>query len=159
MTGTPSVSCGSVGDATIEYVDADDAWRQLIAGDWGEKAARHMHIDDGFSILALHGAKPVGLISIVWKQLVPPLADTPEAYVDIIEVRPGYRRRGIARQMIALAAQRARERSAYQLRAWSTEDKTEALPMWRALGFALNPVTHRMWGPEVSGYFAVRTLT
>lgn len=143
---------------TIDYVDADEAWKERIAGEWGEKPARHMHINGGFSLLALHEGKPVGLISVIWKKLARPLEDTLEGYIDIIEVRPGFRRRGIARRMIELAAGRARERKAYQLRAWSTEDKTEALPMWRALGFALNPVTHQMWGPQLSGYFAVRTL-
>jgi ribosomal protein S18 acetylase RimI-like enzyme len=142
----------------IDYVDAGEEWRQRIAEEWDEKAARHMHFGDGFSILALHEGKPVGLIAVAWKKLAPPLEDTLEGYIDIIEVRPGFRRQGIARKMTELAAERACGAKAYQLRAWSRQDKTEALPMWRALGFALNPVTHRMWGPELTGYFAVRTL-
>ena len=47
---------------------------------------------------------------------------------------------------------------ACQLRAWSTNDKVEAIPMWKALGFTLCPVTHAMWGPQVTGYFAALRL-
>ncbi len=30
--------------------------------------------------------------------------------------------------------------------------------MWKALGFALCPVTHTMWGPEITGYFVAKRI-
>ncbi len=46
------------------YIDADEAWKRRITQEWGETAVRHMHLADGFSILALHDGKVVGLISV-----------------------------------------------------------------------------------------------
>lgn len=142
----------------IDYIDADETWRQRIAEEWGDIAAQHMHIDDGFSILALSNDEPVGLISVHWRALPPPLVDTYEGYIDIIEVRAGFRRRGIATKMIELSAERAREEGACQLRAWSSEDKMEAIPMWKALGFGLCPATTYPRGMEIRGYFVTNVL-
>lgn len=142
----------------MQYIDADEAWRQKIADDWGATAAQHMHIADGYSILALSDSIPVGLIALYWRSLPPPLVDTYEAYIDIIEVRPEFRRQGIATQLIELSLEKARTRHAYQVRAWSSTDKTAAIPMWQALGFGLCPATTYPNGQAVNGYFATRVL-
>jgi GNAT superfamily N-acetyltransferase len=142
----------------IQYVDADEALRDRVGREWGEVAARHMHMADGFSIVALAGDEPVGLIAVVWRALPPPLPVTIEGYIDIIEVRRDHRRRGIAARLMRLAAARARERGAYQLRAWSSDDKTEAIPTWRALGFGLCPATTYPRGQAVQGYFVTFVL-
>ena len=60
----------------IEYVTGDEAWRDRIGREWSEIAARHMHVDDGFSIVATSGGSPVGLIAVVWRDLPPPLPAT-----------------------------------------------------------------------------------
>jgi GNAT superfamily N-acetyltransferase len=117
-----------------------------------------MHLEDGFSIVAFHREKPVGLVSVRWQTLPSPLPPTCEGYIDIIEVVEAYRRKGIARKLIELSLARAKAHGAAQLRAWSTDDKTEAIPMWKALGVALCPTTHSMWGPEISGYFVAKRL-
>ena len=145
-------------DSAIIYSDAGAALCERIRREWGEVAARHMHLDDGFSIVALAGDEPVGLIGVVWRVLPPPLPPTEEAFIDIIEVRADFRRRGIAAQLIAMSVERARERGAYQLRAWSSEDKLEAIPMWRALGFGLCPATIYPRSEEVKGYFVTHVL-
>ena len=142
----------------VEHVDADEAWRQRIAEEWSESAARHMHIADGFSILALSEGKPIGLISVHWRKLAPPLDDTNEGYIDIIAVLAGFRRRRIATRLIEISAERARERGVRQLRAWSSEDKTEAMLMWKALGSGLCPATSYPKGKEVRGYLVTRVL-
>lgn len=142
----------------IQYVDAGEALRDRIGREWSEMAARHMHTADGFSIVAVAGDEPVGLIAVVWRELPPPLPAMVEAYIDIIEVRRDYRRRGIASHLVRLAATRARERGAYQLRAWSSDDKTEAIPMWRVLGFGLCPATTCPRGQAVQGYFVTLVL-
>lgn len=142
----------------IEYIDADQAIKERFRREWGEWAARHMHLEDGFSIAAMCGDDLVGLVSVCWRELPAPLPKTFEGYIDIIEVREGYRRKGIARTMIEMAVQRARKQEAYQLRAWSSEDKVEAIPMWKALGFGLCPATTYPRGQEVRGYFVTKVL-
>ena len=66
--------------------------------------------------------------------------------------------RGIATRMIAMCVEPARARGAHQLRGWSSEDKTEAIPMWRALGFGLCPATTYPRGIEVRGYYVTMVL-
>lgn len=128
-------------ETRIEYPDADEEWKQRISEESNGTAAPHMHIVDGFSILALCDGQPVGLISVHWSKLAPPLDDTHEGYIDIIAVLPGFRRRRIATRMLDLLADRGRKRGVHQLRVWSSEDKTEAIPMWKALDFGLCPAT------------------
>ena len=117
-----------------------------------------MHIHNGFSILALCDGEPIGLISVYWRELPPPLVSATEGYIDIIEVCQGFRRQGIATKLIEMSAERARKQGIYQLRAWSSEDKTEAIPMWQALGFGLCPATTYPGGQEVKGYFVTQVL-
>ena len=142
----------------VRYIDADIALQEMVEAKWGEKAARHMHFEDGFSIVALAGKELAGLISVNWRGLPPALPAGEEAYIDIIEVAVDFRRRGIAKQMIALVAARARERGAHQLRAWSSEDKLEAIPMWKSLGFGLCPAVVYPRGQEVRGIYATKVL-
>ena len=58
-----------MGDFETHFVDADETLRSRVAEEWGEKPARHMHLEDGFSILAVQEEKLVGLISVYWKIL------------------------------------------------------------------------------------------
>lgn len=142
----------------IEYIGANDALRRRVADEWGEKVARYMHLEDGFSILAMLDGSLIGLISVYWKLLPPPLSETWEGYVDILEVHKDFRRRGIATQLIAISLERAKEKSVYQMRAWSSLDKTEVIPMWKALGFGLCPTATFPKGQEVKGYFVTKLL-
>ncbi|MCL4506184.1 MAG: GNAT family N-acetyltransferase [Chloroflexi bacterium] len=142
----------------IEYRDVDESWTQRVASEWGANAAEHMHFTDGFSIIAFYAGKPIGLISVYWQTLPPPLIDTIEAYIDIIEVLATFRRRGIAKRMIEITVGRARAQGSHQLRAWSSEDKTEAIPMWKALGFGLCPATTYPLRQEIRGYFVTKIV-
>jgi ribosomal protein S18 acetylase RimI-like enzyme len=142
----------------IDYIEADEAWRLRIAQDWDETAARHMHLVDGFSILALSDGLPVGLISVYWKRLPPHLEPEVDAYIDILEVHRDFRRQGIARRLIACAMDRARAEGMTQIRAWSSEDKTEAIHLWKKLGFGLCPAVTYSNGQSVKGFFVVKPL-
>ena len=142
----------------IQFVDADEVLKTRVAEEWGEKVARHMHLEDGFSLLAVQEEKLVGLISVYWKILPSPLPETHEGYIDILEVHRDFRRKGIATRLIDKTLKRAQERDVYQVRAWSSMDKTEAIPMWKALGFGLCPATTYPRGQEVQGYFVAKLL-
>ena len=148
----------SVKILTLTYSDADETMRDRVGAEWGEKAARHMHLTDGFSIVALEGEILVGLISVYAKTLSAPLEESFDWYIDILEVSKDYRRKGIASQLVELAIQRAKEAGVYQIRSWSSEDKIEAIPMWKALGFGLCPAITYPQGKEVKGYFVAKVL-
>lgn len=144
--------------ASIQYRDADEVIRSRILNEWGEQAARHMHLTDGFSIVATRGADIAGLVSTYWKQLPAPLMDGLDAYIDILEVHSEFRRQGIARRLIEISMDRAKQKGMRQIRAWSSEDKTAAIHLWKALGFGLCPATIYPGGQEVQGFFVVRIL-
>jgi ribosomal protein S18 acetylase RimI-like enzyme len=145
-------------ESKIQFVNADEALKLRVMEEWGEKTAHHMHLEDGFSILAMQEEKFVGLISMYWKTLPPPLPETREGYIDILEVHKDFRRRGIATQLINLSFERGKEKGVYQVRAWSSLDKNEAIPMWKALGFGLCPATTFPKGQEVKGYFVTKLV-
>ena len=145
-------------DLKIRFADANDELKDRVMREWGEKMARHMHIDDGFSMVALQEECLVGLISVYWKLLPPPLHEFLEGYIDIIEVHKDFRRQGIAKQLVRLSVELAKEKDAYQLRAWSSLDKTEAIQMWKDLRFGLCPATTYPHGQEVLGYFVTKLV-
>jgi len=98
------------------------------------------------SIVALHHSLLVGLISVYRKKLPPPLSEAFDWYIDILEVHQDYRRLGIATCLIDMVCERAKKDGVYQLRSWSSEDKIEAIPMWKALGFGLCPAGTSLTG-------------
>lgn len=143
-------------DITYRFADHKDV--EWATREWSEVVAKHMHIDDGFTLLACSDEVPIGLISITYRELPAPLPQTIEAFIDIIEVRPQFRRKGIARHLLELACAEARKTNAYQLRGWSSENKTEAIPLWKTLGFAMCPATIYPRGHKVNGYYFAKLL-
>ena len=144
--------------ARIQFIDADEVARKHVLNEWGEKAARHMHLADGFSIIAFHGETLVGMISTYWRKLPAPLADECDANIDILEVHKDFRRQGIARRLIEVSMERAKQEGMRQIRSWSSEDKIEAIQLWKALGFGLCPATTYPNGQEVKGFFVAKIL-
>lgn len=143
-------------DLGILFVDADEMLKARVLNEWGELQARHMHLVNGFSIVAMQENILVGLISVAWKLLPAPLSETREGFIDIIEVHQDFRRKGIARRLVDLSLERAEAEGAYQVRAWSSSNKVEAIPMWKALGFCLCPATVYPRGQEVTGCYVVK---
>ncbi len=148
----------SVNNMNIEYLEIDESWKTRITEEWSEKVERHLHFSDGFTIVALHENVSIGVISVYWRELPAPLASTVEGYINILEVRPAYRQRGIARQLINLSMEKAQQQKVYQVRSWSSEDKMEAIPMWKQLGFGLCPATTFPRGQEIHGFFVAKIL-
>jgi GNAT superfamily N-acetyltransferase len=141
----------------LDYVVADATIREQIAREWGQIEAAHLHFDDGLTIVAVSQSEIVGFIAIVWRSL-PLLMNVSEGFIDIIEDKDNHRRQGIARGLVSLAMTCARNKGVYQLRAWSSEDKVEAIPMWHALGFGLCPGSTYPRGQEVKGYLVAKVL-
>jgi ribosomal protein S18 acetylase RimI-like enzyme len=147
-------------EPVISFLEADKTWSSRIAAfsQWGENAARHLHFEDGFCLAALASQRLIGYLSAYWKSLPAPLDSDCEAYIDILEVDPAFKRRGIASRLINLAAGRAAEHGALQLRSWSSLDKHEAILMWRRLGFGICPAATYPQGQEVRGFFVTLQL-
>ena len=144
---------------TPTYHPLTPADRPALAAAFGEwiNRLRELHFEpDCFTIGAFDGEIPAGFISVYprkmpWGRL--------EAYIDVIEVAKEYRRRGIARTMLAMSEDWARAQGHSRIRAWSTEDKTEAIAMWRALGFRLRPVySGKRKRRQLAGYYVTKSL-
>lgn len=142
----------------INYLYAAAGLQGVITREWSEHIAKRMHVTDGFSIVAMHGDRPVGVVAVAWRQLPGPLPSTQEGFIDIIEVASDHHRQGVAKQLLKLAEQRVRAEGARQLRAWSSDDKTEAITMWSRLGFGLCPATIYPQGEEVHGFYVTKVL-
>lgn len=140
----------------MDIMQADDSIRSQIAEEYGDVAERHLHFEDGFTLIAIDEGRIAGFASFVWRNLVKPLDNLTECFIDIIETRSDYRRKGIARRLLETAEEHARSKGAYQLRSWSSVDKVEALPMWVALQFGLAPAVVYPGGKEVHGYFVTK---
>ena len=146
----------------IEYKEIDNFFLEKISVKYGETAKNHIHLENGsFSLAALHDGVPVGFISTYTKMLTPPLNDAKDAYIDIIEVDEPYRRKGIAKHLISTTERWAAKIGFSQIRAWSSQDKIEAIPMWRRLGYCLYPATIWLeWRKQaVAGYYVAKVLS
>jgi GNAT superfamily N-acetyltransferase len=71
-----------------------------------------------------------------------------------------YRKQGIARGMITHTEKWAQENGYHQIRAWSSEDKIEAVPMWFALDYCMCPAKIWVeWCKEiVDGFYVAKKL-
>ena len=143
---------------SIGYVECDADLKRRVGQVMGEVADQHIRLADGFAFVAMNGETPIGLIA-VYKRLLPaPLSETYEGFINIIEVAEAFRRRGIARRLVEMSIRRCRVDGLHQVRAWSSEGRTEAILMWKALDFALCPATEHPRGFEVKGYFVAHQL-
>ncbi len=149
---------------SIEFVEIDPQMVSISGQEWskkscwGERVLHFLRLDDGLNTLAKLNGEPAGLISVYWRELPQPLTGCREIYIDMIEVFSDYKRKGIATQMIQKIIYWARQHGAYQVRAWSSQDKVEAIPMWKALGFGMCPATTYPGGQEIMGYFVTKVM-
>ncbi|AZR72027.1 hypothetical protein BBF96_00560 [Anoxybacter fermentans] len=84
----------------VEYIFADESIKKewVKKSQWDKEVIQqHMHLKNGFSIVAKIGGDLVSMISVYWNKLEEPIPETLEGYIDIIEVVKEYRGRGIAR--------------------------------------------------------------
>lgn len=142
----------------IQYVTCDKDLKERISSIWCKVPPKHWHLDDGFTLVALDKEKIVGYVSVYWRNLPSPLETSKEGFIDIIEVIPEYRRRGIAANLLHQAEELSKKEGCCQIRAWSSDDKVEAIPMWKSLKYDLCPATIHPNKKTVSGYFVVKPL-
>jgi GNAT superfamily N-acetyltransferase len=142
----------------ITYVDADGNLKQEIIRTWQGNAGQFMHIEDGYSIVALAEGRPIAVISAYTRPLLEPYTDLTEEFIDILEVDEAYRLQGIGRTLVERVSERAVEKGAYQVRAWSESGRHEVLMLWKKLGFALCVVKFERDGRKGHGFQVVKKL-
>ena len=145
----------------INYQEINESLLEKIALKFGEMAKKHIHLEDGScSLVALCDDSIVGIISVYTRSLAIPISEERDAYIDIIEVDKNYQRVGIATELIKRAEEWAKRIGLLQIRAWSSEDKTEAIPMWHNLGYGLCPakIWYEWCNEAIDGYYVVKQL-
>ena len=145
----------------LEYREITNSLRDQIIADksWGH-AGEHIRLGpECFSIGAFVGEDLVGFISAFRRPLPPPLADLSEAFINIIVVRPSYQRRGIGSSLLQQTVQWARQHRLYQVSAWSTEDRIEAIGLWRKAGFGFRRQEFEVEGRKGYGFWVVLPLS
>ena len=142
------------------------SYRELAQGEaivtvfpWAEK---FLHFgSECFTAAAFDDAgQCAGFLSVYPRALIGPLKGRTEGYIDVIEVSQAHRRQGVATALLALVEAWGQERGHLQLRAWSTVDKTEAIAMWRTLGYGLCPETlKRPSRRRPPGYYVTKRIS
>jgi GNAT superfamily N-acetyltransferase len=125
---------------------------------WGAMVSGHLHFQGGITISAVSRNAHAGLLTAYTRTLPAPLQVALETYIDLLEVEPEFRGRGVATRLIQMALAHAKSLGHYQIRAWSSEDKTETIPTWARLGFGFHPSSNSPQGKEVRGFFVTKTL-
>lgn len=87
---------------------------------------------------------------------IAPLEQETDGFIEVIEVGKAYRRQGIGRALVERLEKFAAEYGYYQIRAWSSCDKVEALHMWRRLQYCMCPAV--MLGQSVRKEFAQQPI-
>ncbi|MBE5968446.1 MAG: GNAT family N-acetyltransferase [Lachnospiraceae bacterium] len=126
----------------ILYVEINDEVEEKVIEHFGSWVREYQGIQRGdgcYAIAAIHDDKVVGCAAIHPAQFIPPLDKYFDAFIELIEVDECYRRQGIGKHMIGILEEKAREFGYKQIRAWSSEDKVEALNMWYSLNYCMRP--------------------
>lgn len=144
---------------TMQYQRVNETIAEAIRSQYGEMQARHLHLEEhSLTLAALEAEAVVGFISICPKNLEAPLETYADAFIDILEVHPKYRRRGIGRLLTRAGEEWAAEHGFTQIRAWCRTDMTEAIKMWHALEYGMCPAfpLSAECGQLYSGYHVVK---
>lgn len=134
-----------------------------IAQKFGNYIIRYkcLHFGDNcFSLGTFYNNEPIGIISAYPKPYPRPLNNRKDAFIDVLDVDTNFRRQGIARELIRITEEWAKVYGYSQIRAWSSEDKPEAIQMWYNLGYCMCPAKiHLEWREEdINGFYVAKKL-
>jgi GNAT superfamily N-acetyltransferase len=143
----------------IQYVPATPELKARMRAQSESNASDFIRFEDNYcSLIAMDGDRPVALIVAKRRPLSEPLQMVQEAYIDIIEVQPEYRRRGIGTICVEKVEAWAREHQVAQIRAWSEEIRVEALMLWKKLGYSFARVDFQRGDEKRYGFYVVKAL-
>ena len=146
-------------DATIE-----DA---IVAqyGNWVRHYNCLVRGDGCYLIAALDGEMVAGFAALHPGQWIVPLEQHSDGFIEVIEVAKAYRRQGIGSTLVKMLEEYAASYGYYQIRAWSSDDKVEALNMWRKLNYCMCPaamlgesVCEGYENKQIVGYYYAKLL-
>lgn len=138
----------------IDRVQDDfDRVRARVREAWTPWIERHLHFEDGFTLLARIDGNLAGVLSLRFRE-------ESEGFIDILDVLAPFRRRGVARALVTRCAGLCRARGADSVAAWSSSEKSPVLALWRDMGFAMEAgtITSARTGERVDGYFVSLAL-
>lgn len=128
----------------IIYQEIDSYIEDTIITQYGSWVCDYNCLVKGegcYSIAAIDTTNGVvaGFASLHPAQWIVPLEQYNDGFIEVIEVAEAYRRQGIGKALVELLEKYATTYGYYQIRAWSSSDKIEALYMWRRLNYCMCP--------------------
>lgn len=147
----------SVTKTTFRKLAEEDL--KAIEENYGKVQKDHMLLDEhSYSLVAIQEGKIIGMISSYINDF-PKVLNEKEAYMNIIEVHEEYRNKGIASELVKRTEHYFRGK-VYQLRGWSSDDKTEAIKLWKKLKYNLSPTVIHIEekGVNVKGLYFSKKL-
>lgn len=143
----------------VTYLPADEELKVRIRQDWSSNAGDFVSLDEeSFSLVALVGDAPIGVVSARKRRLDEPLDMIHEAFIYIIEVREEYRRSGIGSALIEAVVAWARKQDLSQVGAWSMKTRVEVLHLWRKFGFTFAKIDTPQQLEAPYGFYAIKPL-
>lgn len=128
----------------------EEARSALFADPHPDAAARARQItasqlldDDQVFLLAFAGTEAVGALRCTIAHGSPLLRHATRGFLSAAYVRPGFRRRGVLRALVAAAEAWCLERNAPDLRLHCTRENEEGNAAWEALGFGVVEVVRQ----------------
>ncbi len=144
---------------SVEYVPATAELKARIQCDWASNARDWIYLgEDTCSIVAMSGDRPIGLISAQRRPLAEPVSMLSEAWISIIEVDEAHRCQGIGAALVSALLDWARENGIDQVGAWSESARTEALLLWRRMGFTFAKIDVKQGEREYHGFYVTRRV-
>lgn len=152
----------------IIYKEIDTVIKEAIIkqyGTWVHDYGCLVRGDGCYLIAAMDGVVVAGFAALHPAKWIPPLDQYSDGFIEIIEVAEQYRRQGIGSQLVNMLEEFAKTYGYYQIRAWSSEDKMEALNMWHKLRYCMCPaamlgqsVRPGFENQQIVGYYYAKLL-
>lgn len=141
--------------------EATTSHLEQIKEQYNDMLANHVKLDsNSYSLVIVKEEQIIGFISTYINELPDPLLGDKEAYINVIEIHTDYRNKGFATKLVQMTEAHFKSEGIKQIRAWSSEDKYEAINLWKKLRYGLSPATIFIEKSEVvvKGYYVVKKL-
>ena len=153
---------------SIFYKEIDTFIEEAIVeqyGDWVREYGCLVRGEGCYLIAAIDGETVVGFAALHPARWIVPLERYFDGFIEVIEVAEAYRRQGIGSNLVKFLEDYARTYGYYQIRAWSSDDKVEALNMWHKLNYCICPaamleqsVKKEYENQQIVGYYYAKLL-
>lgn len=152
----------------IIYKEIDTALEDAVVAQYGDWVREYECLVRGAGcrlIAAMDGDVVAGFAALHPEQWIAPLENYSDGFIEVIEVAKAYQRQGIGSTLVKLLEEYAASYGYYQIRAWSSSDKVEALNMWRKLNYCMCPaamlgqsVCEGYENQQIVGYYYAKLL-